>query len=129
MSALGLVFLPLFKAMGVSCSVTQPETVPHALIVLDPLLPEEPYTNPKLETGKSSIVTLYQSSNFLNIPIVSLKLNLQKCCPKTTLPSLQLLFITTFINQLDFQKKIYGFLFNNFILLLILFLLFINNKR
>ena len=69
----------------------------------------ESYTNPELETGKSSIMTLYQGSLPLGKPIVSLKLNLQKCWPKTTLPSFRFILFQSFINHFDFEKNIYGF--------------------
>ena len=108
MSVLGLVFLPLLKAMGVSCSVTQPETVPHALIVLDFTFQWNPTSTPNLRRASLQLHTIPRLVP-LDKSIVSLKLNLQRCCPKTTLPSLQLSFITTFINHLDLRKIIYGF--------------------
>ena len=47
-NALGLVFLSLFRTEAVSCSVTQPETVHLALIVLGSPLQENPSPTPNL---------------------------------------------------------------------------------
>ena len=108
MSVLGLVFLPLLKAMGVSCSVTQPETVPHALRMLDSTFQWNPTSTPNLRRASLQLHAIPRLVP-LDKSIVSLKLNLQRCCPRTTLPSLQQLILTRLINLFEFRKNIYGF--------------------